>query len=146
MANVGRYRCRLCLNDFIGDNEELIITAMKLAVEKTNGMVCFTLWHTPDIVSDATIQKFCSTYEKELQFIGTRILNEKNDRTRIDKVWFDVISIDDVEVGDKHRFRYIYTDRKISEIVYGIYEFRKAVDFFENKPEKKPKYIKRINR
>ena len=141
MANAGRYRCRLCLNDFIGDNEEIIITAMRLAAEKTNGMVCFTLWHTPDNVSDATIKKFCSTYEEELQFIGTRIINNKG-RDMRDTIWFDVISKEDVEIRDTHRFRYIYGDRKIREIIHGIHEFVKAVVFFENKPEKKPKYVK----
>ena len=145
MANVGRYRCRLCLNDFIGDSEEIIITAMRMAAEKTKGMVCFTLWHTPDIISDATIQTFCSTYEKELQFIGTRIINEK-DNARRDKVWFDVISKEDAEVDDNCRFKYIYGDRSIKEIIHGICEFTNAVEFFENKPEKKPKYIKRMAR
>ena len=145
MANVGRYRCRLCLNDFIGDNEEIIITAMRMSAEKTNGMVCFTLWHTADNISDATIKIFCSAYEKELQFIGTRIINKK-DRDRRDKVWFDVISKEDADIEDGHRFRYMYRDRNIGEIIHGIYEFTNAVLFFENKPEKKPKYVKRTRR
>ena len=132
MANVGRYRCRLCLNDFIGDNEEIIITAMGMSAKRTSGMVCFTLWHKPDSISDATIKKFCSVYEKELQFIGTRIINKK-DRDRRDKVWFDVISKEDADIEDGHRVRYMYGDRNIGEIIHGIYEFTNAVVFFENK-------------
>ena len=75
MGNVGRYTCRLSLNDFIGLNEELIITAMKMATDKVNRRIFFILWFKPEIISDSRIKQFYSDHEEELGYIGTRLLN-----------------------------------------------------------------------
>ena len=69
MGNVGRYNCRLCLSDFIGTSEEIVITAMKMATDRVNSRLFFTLWFKPDVVSDSIIKQFYSDYEEELQHI-----------------------------------------------------------------------------
>ena len=142
MGNAGRYTCRLCLSDFIGDNEDIVISAMKASTSKTHGRGFFTLWYTPDDVPDSDIQRFCSDYEKDLQSIGTRIINVRSAKLQ-DRVWFDITKKSDSTAEDRYRFRYVYENGGIEELVYGILEFSKAVDFFENKPERKPKYVKR---
>ena len=63
-----------------------------------------------------------------------------------DRVWFDITKKTDSTMEDRYRFRYVYEDGGIEELVYGIAEFSKAIDFFENKPERKPKYVKRDRR
>ena len=142
MGNVGRYTCRLSLNDFIGLNEELIITAMKMATDKVNRRIFFILWFKPEIISDSRIKQFYSDHEEELGYIGTRLLNRKSTDSR-DRVWFDIISEEDAESIDKFRFRTVYKrESAIEEIIRGLSECAKAIDFFNNKPEKKPKYIK----
>ena len=142
MANAGRYNCRLSLNDFIGQNEEIVIAAMKMATEKVNGRLFFILWFKPDIVSDSKIKQFYSKHEDELQYIGTRLINKKSFDVR-DRVWFDIISKEDAEIADQFRFRTVYEKKfAIEEIIRGLSECVKAIDFFNNKPEKKPKYIK----
>lgn len=145
MGNAGRYTCRLCLNDFIGDNEDIIISAMKTSTDKTHGRGFFILWYSQEIIPDSDIQRFCSEYEKDLQQIGTRIINKRSVDLR-DKVWFDITKDSDSTVVDKYRFRYVYKDGGIEELIQGIFEFSKAVDFFENKPDRKPKYIKKVNK
>lgn len=145
MGNAGRYTCRLCLNDFIGDNEDIIISAMKASTEQTHGRGFFMLWYTSDEVSDSDIQRFCSDNEKDLQYIGTRIMNNRSIKLQ-DRVWFDITKKTDSTMEDRYRFRYVYEDGGIEELVYGIAEFSKAIDFFENKPERKPKYVKRDRR
>jgi len=142
MANAGRYNCRLSLNDFIGPNEELIIAAMKMATNKVNRRLFFILWFKPEIVSDSKIKQFYSDHEDELQYIGTRLINRKSNDFR-DRVWFDIISKEDAEGQDKFRFRTVYEkESAIEEIIHGLFECVKAIDFFNNKPEKKPKYVK----
>ena len=142
MGNVGRYNCRLCLSDFIGTNEEIVITAMKMATDRVNRRLFFTLWFKPDIVSDSKIKRFYSDHEEELEYIGTRLINKKSTDSR-DRVWFDIISEKDAEITDQFRFRTVYAGESvIEEILRGISECVKAIIFFNNKPEKKPKYIK----
>ena len=142
MGNVGRYNCRLCLSDFIGTNEEIIITAMKMATDRVNRRLFFTLWFKPDIVSDSKIKQFYSDHEEELEYIGTRLINKKSTDFR-DRVWFDIISEEDAEITDQFRFRTVYGgESAIEEILHGLSECVKAIDFFNNKPEKKPKYVK----
>ena len=142
IGNVGRYNCRLCLNDFIGTNEEIIITAMRIATDRVNRRLFFTLWFKPDIVSDSKIKQFYSDHEEELEYIGTRLINKKSTDSR-DRVWFDIISEKDAEITDQFRFRTVYAGESvIEEILRGISECVKAITFFNNKPEKKPKYIK----
>lgn len=145
MGNAGRYTCRLCLNDFIGDNEDIVISAMMTSTDKTHGRGFFILWYSQEIIPDSDIQRFCSEYEKDLQRIGTRIMNKRSIDLR-DRVWFDIAKNSDSVEEDRFRFRYIYEDGGIEELIRGISEFSKAVDFFENKPERKPKYIKRVNK
>ena len=83
-----------------------------------------------------------SDHEEELQYIGTRLINKKSFDVR-DRVWFDIISEEDAEMTDQFRFRTIYKkDSAIEEIIRGLSECVKAVHFFNNKPEKKPKYVK----
>ena len=103
------------------------------------------LWYTSDEVSDSDIQRFCSDNEKDLQYIGTRIMNNRSIKLQ-DRVWFDITKKTDSTMEDRYRFRYVYEDGGIEELVYGIAEFSKAIDFFENKPERKPKYVKRDRR
>ena len=142
MGNVGRYNCRLCLSDFIGTNEEIVITAMRMATDRVNRRIFFTLWFKPDIVSDSRIKQFYSDYEEELQHIGTRLINKKSFDSR-DRPWFDILSEEDAEIGDPFRFRIVYKKEfVIEEILRGLSECVKAIDFFNNKPEKKPKYVK----
>ena len=142
MANAGRYNCRISLNDFIGPHEEIIVAAMKMATDKVNRRLFFILWFKPEIVSDSRIKQFYSDYEEELQYIGTRLINKKSFDVR-DRVWFDIISEEDAEMTDQFRFRTIYKkDSAIEEIIRGLSECVKAVHFFNNKPEKKPKYVK----
>ena len=142
MANAGRYNCRISLNDFIGPNEEIIIAAMKMATDKVNRRLFFILWFKPEIVSDSMIKQFYSDHEEELQYIGTRLINKKSFDIR-DRVWFDIISEEDAELADQFRFRTIYEkDSAIEEIIRGLSECVKAIHFFNNKPEKKPKYVK----
>ena len=143
MGNVGRYICRLSLGDFIGSNESLIIAAMKMAVDQVNRRLFFILWFKPDIISDSRIKEFYSNYKDELEYIGTRLMNKKSNDSR-EKPWFEIISEEDVENTDKFRFRVVYKkESAIEEIISGISECVKAITFFNNKPEKKPKYIKR---
>ena len=143
MGNVGRYNCRLCLSDFIGTSEEIVITAMKMATDRVNRRLFFTLWFKPDVVSDSKIKQFYSDYEEELQHIGTRLINRKSTDSR-DRPWFDIISEENTEITDQFRFRLVYKkESAIEEIIRGISECVKAITFFNNKPEKKPKYIKR---
>ena len=142
MGNVGRYNCRLCLSDFIGTSEEIVITAMKMATDRVNRRLFFTLWFKPDVVSDSKIKQFYSDYEEELQHIGTRLINRKSTDSR-DRPWFDIIAKEDVEIGDQFIFRVLYKiESAIEEILHGLSECVKAIDFFNNKPEKKPKYVK----
>ena len=142
MANAGRYNCRISLNDFIGPHEEIIVAAMKMATDKVNRRLFFILWFKPEIVSDSRIKQFYSDYEEELQYIGTRLINKKSFDVR-DRVWFDIISEEDAEMTDQFRFRTIYEKEfAIEEIIRGLSECVKAVHFFNNKPEKKPKYVK----
>ena len=142
MGNVGRYNCRLCLSDFIGTSEEIVITAMKMATDRVNRRLFFTLWFKPDIVSDSKIKRLYSNHEEELEYIGTRLINKKSTDFR-DRVWFDIISEEDAEITDQFRFRTVYgRESAIEEIIRGLSECAKAIDFFNNKPEKKPKYIK----
>ena len=77
MANAGRYNCRISLNDFIGPNEEIIITAMKMATDKVNRRLFFILWFKPEIVSDSKVKQFYSDHEQTLQYIGTRLINRR---------------------------------------------------------------------
>ena len=142
MATAGRYNCRLSLNDFIGTNEELIITAMKMATDRVARRIFFILWFTPEIVSDSRIKQFYSDHEDELGYIGTRLINKKSNDSR-DRVWFDIISEEDANILDQFRFRTVYKrEYAIEEIIRGVFECAKAIDFFNNKPEKKPKYVK----
>ena len=145
VGNVGRYICRLSLNDFIGSNENLIVAAMKIAADKVNRRIFFILWFNPEIISDSKIKQFYSDYEEELQYIGTRLINKKSLDSR-DRPWFDIISEENTEITDQFRFRVVYKkESAIEEIIRGISECVKAITFFNNKPEKKPKYIKRVN-
>ena len=142
MANAGRYNCRISLNDFIGPHEEIIVAAMKMATDKVNRRLFFILWFKPEIISDSRIKQFYSDHEEELQYIGTRLINKKSFDVR-DRVWFDIISEEDAEMTDQFRFRTIYEKEfAIEEIIRGLSECVKAVHFFNNKPEKKPKYVK----
>ena len=143
VGNVGRYICRLSLNDFIGSNENLIVAAMKIAADKVNRRIFFILWFKPEIISDSKIKQFYSDYEEELQYIGTRLINKKSNDSR-DRPWFEIISEEDAKITDQFRFRVVYKkESAIEEIIGGISECVKAITFFNNKPEKKPKYIKR---
>ncbi len=142
VGNVGRYICRLSLNDFIGSNESLIIAAMKMAADKVNRRIFFILWFKPEIISDSRIKQFYFDHEEELQYLGTRLINKKSFDIR-DRVWFDIISKEDAESVDQFRFRTTYKKEfAIEEIIRGLSECVKAVHFFNNKPEKKPKYVK----
>ena len=142
MANAGRYNCRISLNDFIGPHEEIIVAAMKMATDKVNRRLFFILWFKPEIISDSRIKQFYSDHEEELQYIGTRLINKKSFDVR-DRVWFDIISEEDAEITDQFRFRTQYKKEfAIEEIIRGLSECVKAVHFFNNKPEKKSKYIK----
>ena len=143
VGNVGRYICRLSLNDFIGSNESLIVTAMKIAADKVNRRLFFILWFNPEIISDSKIKQFYSDYEEELQYIGTRLINKRSDDSR-DRPWFEIVSEEDAGIADQFRFRVVYKkESAIEEIIRGISECVKAIIFFNNKPEKKPKYIKK---
>ena len=146
MATAGRYNCRLSLNDFIGSNEELIIAAMKMATDRVDRRIFFILWFTSDKISDSRIKKFYSDYEDELAYIGTRLIDRKNNDFR-DRVWFDIISEEDADLADQFRFKIVYEKKStIEEIIRGVFECAKAVEFFNNKPEKKPRYISHTKR
>lgn len=143
MANAGRYNCRLSLNDFIGSNEELVIAAMKMATDRVTRRIFFILWFNPEIISDSRIKQFYSDHEKELEYIGTRLIDKKSYDSR-DRVWFDIIADEDADIQDQFRFRVVYQKKSaIEEIIRGLTECAKAIEFFNNKPEKKPKYVKR---